>query len=1013
MREDTFVHEPFLNELESLGWNQNNCEIIKLKKFHQKPEDSYRKSFSDVVMKSKLKQALLKINSFLEDDQVDECVTRLTSYTSKGLIVNNSQIFELLIDGMSVSENRKTKAKSPTVKFIDFDNLENNSFIAVSELGVKTKGSESKFYPDITLFVNGIPLVVVEAKSPKVKNTLNEALSDLKDYAEITNNKKIGNSELFFYNLFLVITDTNRCKFGTITSKSLKDYHRWASVYPRSLDELPRPQNGVVNDQNRLIYGMLDKKNLLKILQSFTVFSSEENGVYKIVCRHQQFCAVNKAIERLQNAHTPQEKGGLIWHTQGSGKSLTMMFLIRAMRATNKFDDWKIILVNDRVDLENQLKTTAKNIGVKDISVADNIASLKEQIKSNASNIVMAMVQKFQQRYIDLAIFPELNKSEKILIMVDEAHRSIYKSLGSNINKAAPNAVWIGYTGTPIQKSEKIFKDYIDKYTMRESIEDGATLRIVYEGRAHKVDIEEGLIVDICENLEIDEDSEEFRGLNADTKKAYLESEKTIKTKAKDMIEHYLTHVYPNGYKAQVVAPTQKAAVIYKNIIDDILKEKNVTFKADIVISGIHENEEVKNYGKRDKDAITSSFKLNFNETKDGVKGDIGIIIVNNMLLTGFDAKIEQVMYLDRALKAHTLLQAIARVNRVYDEGKNVGFVVDYIGVGNNLKDALDFYDAKEVSSDIGEGVWDIDKIAAELKDISLKLKEFIKEQNVGIKELESWFELFYDENIRFKFIELFKEYVKNLDALYPSKVALDFIEEFKLYSALNTQAMEYEENNISKINSKKLQAIADKYLISKGIEIKVKPIEIFSDEFVKKTNNRKTSKAKAAQIERELTKYLTINMPLDPTLYGTFLKMLKQILENFKDNWNEIYKQLEELREKLKKKEEDLSYGLSKAKRPYLNLFAKELFGKVEDLNEDEIELVLRLTKDIYEVVQRETSVSNYGETKVTRLRFEKELQDVLLENFNNIDKIMNNDDKLILQIVEIAEANRRNNAL
>lgn len=140
---------------------------------------------------------------------------------------------------------------------------------------------------------------------------------------------------------------------------------------------------------------------------------------------------------------------------------------------------------------------------------------------------------------------------------------------------------------------------------------------------------------------------------------------------------------------------------------------------------------------------------------------------------------------------------------------------------------------------------------------------------------------------------------------------------------------------------------------------------------------------------------------------------MLKQILENFKDNWNEIYKQLEELREKLKKKEEDLSYGLSKAKRPYLNLFAKELFGKVEDLNEDEIELVLRLTKDIYEVVQRETSVSNYGETKVTRLRFEKELQDVLLENFNNIDKIMNNDDKLILQIVEIAEANRRKNAL
>lgn len=1015
MREDTFVHEPFLNELENIGWNDksNGCEVIRLDRLHQKPEQSYRESFSDIVMKNKLRESLLKINDFLEADQIEECVTRLTSYTSSGLITNNSKIFELLLKGMSVNENRKTKAKSPTVKFIDFDTLENNNFIAVSELGVKAKGSDEKFYPDITLFVNGIPFVVVEAKSPKVKNALSEALSDLKDYAQITNMKKRGNSELFFYNLFLVVTDTNKCKFGTITTNSLKGYWRWANPYPKNLDDLPRPEQGVVNDQNRLIYGMLDKRNLLDIFQSFTVFSDEEDGISKVVCRHQQFRAVKKAIIRLENGETPEEKGGLIWHTQGSGKSLTMMFLIRAMYATKKFDDWKIILVNDRTDLETQLTTTATNIGVK-VNATDSIATLKEQIKSDATNIVMAMVHKFQERDIYAASFPELNKSPKILIMVDEAHRSIYKSLGSNINKAAPNAVWIGYTGTPIDKSDKLFKDYIDKYTMKEAIEDGATLRIVYEGRAHKTDIKDGMIVDIYEGLEVDEESGEIKGLNAEIKKAYLESDKTIEAKARDMMEHYLAHVYPNGYKAQIVAHSQKAAVKYKKIIDKILEEKKATFKADIIISGVNDDDDVKAFAKRDKDAITTSFKLKFDEQKDDIKGDIGIIIVNNMLLTGFDAKIEQVMYLDRVLKAHNLLQAIARVNRVYDEGKNVGFVVDYIGIGNHLKDALDFYDAKEAKDDLGEGLWDIDRIVAELKDISSKLRTFIEEQDVAVEDIETWFTLFYDEEIRFKFVELFKEYVKNLDMLYPAAIALDFIKEFKEYSALNTQAMEYEEDDTSKINSKKLQSIVDEYLVSKGIEVKIKPIEIFSEEFVKKTNSRKSSKAKAAEIEKALTKYLTVNMPLDPSLYGAFLEMLKKILEQFKENWDEIYKRLEELRGKLKKKEEDLSYGLTRIQKPYLNLFAKELFGKVENLQDDEIELVVRLTKNIYEVVERETSAKYYGETKATKLRFEMELQDVLLsEEFCKVDKIVKNYKSFILQIVEVAEANKNDNAL
>ncbi|WP_375723544.1 HsdR family type I site-specific deoxyribonuclease [Arcobacter sp. KX21116] len=1017
MREETFVHEPFLKSLEAIDW-----EAIRLNRLHQTPQQSYRESFKDVVMKEKLYESLQKINPFLDDDQINECINRVLNFSSAALISQNTKIFDLLLNGTSVDENRKTKDKSPTVRYIDFDNKENNSFIAVSEFGVKVKGIEvddkktSMFYPDVVLFVNGLPLVVVEAKKPKGrKDALQEAFSDLQNYAQLKAGAKKGNRELFFFNHFLVITDNNQAKFGTITATNLKHFWRWSNPYPMSLDELPRTDAGVVNDQNRLIYGMLKPGNLLEIFQSFTVFSSTESGVEKVVCRHQQFRAVKKAIYRLENGEDQDEKGGLIWHTQGSGKSLTMMFLIRAMYATGKFDEWKILLINDRTDLETQLKGTAGKIGI-NINSASTIAELKEMIKSESSDVVMAMVQKFQQRELSSSAFPVLNKSDKILIMVDEAHRSIYSSLGSNIKKAAPNAVMIGYTGTPIEKSHKLFKDYIDKYTMKESIEDGATLKIVYEGRAHDTELKEGAIVNIYDELEVvDDESDELKGIGVDIqiRKAYLESVKTITTKAKDMLEHYFSHVYPNGYKAQIVAPSQKAAVTYKKVIDTLLKERGSSVKADIVISGIANDDEVKEYGKRDKESITDSFIMKYGETKDGVSGEIGILIVNNMLLTGFDAKIEQVMYIDRVLKAHNLLQAIARVNRVYDEGKSVGFVVDYIGIGDLLKRAVEYYNEKEQEDSLDTGLWDVDKLESELKECSIKINEFIENEGIPIDSYDDWYALFYEDEIRYEFLMLFKEYSQYLDELYPSEKAVDFIEEFKKLKALQIEALGHELDSSYIIDSKKLQDIVDEYLLSKGIKQKVAPIEVFSDEFVKKKDARKSSKAKAAEIENALMKHINLNMEYDPTLYSNFLEMLKKILEQFKENWDEIYKQLEALREKLKQKEEETFHGLKKEYKPYFNLFSQEIFGKIEDLSEDEISLSIRLTKDITAIIEAEETEFLWS-SNPAKARLRMEIQDTLLgADYVGIEAIAKKYKTLILQIMNIAEPNKNGTKL
>lgn len=1003
--ENDFVHQPFLDELKKLGW-----KVIEFdNRFKQTPQDTDRETFKDVIIEKRLKNSLKKINPFLEDDQVDYVIREIKKHHGNSLIQNNARIHQLLTEGISVDENRQTKEKSPTVKIIDFENIENNDFLAVSELKVKVKGSELYFYPDVVLFVNGIPLVVVEAKSPKIKNPLQKVFEDLQDYAQITSKNKKGNKELFFYNLFMVATDTNKAKFGTITAKSLEHFYRWADPYPRSLDDLPK-KSGSPNDQNRLIYGMLDKKNLLEILHNFTLFKSEPEGVIKVVARYQQFRAVKKAIERLKTGKTPEDRGGLIWHTQGSGKSLTMMFLIKNMYNDfgNYFDDWKIFLINDRNDLESQLYETAKKVGLK-VDIANSIVTLQKSIEDKTTGITMAMIQKFQERDIIKSNFKS-NKSEKILVMLDEAHRSIYKNLGLKMQESMPNATFIGYTGTPIEKSKKMFKHYIDKYTMKESIEDGATLRIVYEGRAHNVDIKEGMIVDIFQDTEIDEETDEIKGLNAALKKAYLESEKTIKTKAKDMIDHYLTHVYPNGYKAQIVAPSQKAAVKYKKIIDEILKEKGVNFKAEVIISGVSNDEEIQKYAKIDKDAIINSFKLRFNEEKDNIKGDVGILIVNNMLLTGFDAPIEQVMYLDRVLKAHNLLQAIARVNRVYDKNKSVGFVVDYIGVGNHLKEALDIYEAKE-KEDLDTGLWDKEKIIAELKEVLRKLEEFVNAQGIDIDDYDAWYELFYDEDIRFEFISLYKEFQKLLDILYPAKEASEFIEKFKEYSILYYQAKEYNEEGGTVIDSNKLQKVVDEYLISKEIEPKIKPLEIFSKEFEDAVKEKKSSKAKAALIDTHLKKYLQVNMSLNPTLYSTFLEALKNILETYKENWELIYQELEALRQKLKDKEEKTYLGLDKKHKPFIDSLSKNIYNKLENLNEKEQGVIITLTKNITEIIERETSMQDFWESKPAQNRLKKELQEILLsKEFFDKGNIKNNYKVIIREIMEIAEANYGN---
>lgn len=1017
------VEKPLLDQLDSLGW-----EIVDLDS-RQQPKDSHRGSFTEVVMLTVLHDQLKVINPWLEDDQADEVVKQLTAnFPGTGLIENNQYVLHLLLENTSVSENRKTGERSPTVRFVDFQQRGNNRFIAVCQFKVRILGTEHHIVPDIVLFLNGLPVVVIECKSPKVNDAIPEAIDQLLRYSEQRGAKGEGSSQLFYFNQFIVATCRQEAKFGTITTHTPKYFYRWADPYPRTVDDLEHGAGGP-NDQRRLVAGMLDRNNLLDLIRTFTLFSTDDKGqTIKIVGRYQQFRAVKLAVKRLLEGNTSRERSGIIWHTQGSGKSLTMMFMVREMYLHARLSNWKIVFVTDRTQLESQLRDTSRSIGFT-VKSANSIRRLKELLRAQTSDLVMAMIHKFRE--VDLAeAFPELNTSPNILVMTDEAHRSQYKMLGANLDKGIPNAAKIGYTGTPIDKTERVFGDYIDVYTMRQSIEDGVTLEIIYEGRTHNAEVSDqakmdAAFVDVFSDYSL---AERMEILGYGSREAYLEAEPTIEAKATDMVAHYLTHVFPNGYKAQIVATSREAAVRYKKHIDAALAiavanlerdnpqrldvNRLRAMKTDVIISGSHNDlPNLKAFSDGTKhEASIKSFKMAFGRNEEGVTGDTGILIVNNMLLTGFDAPVEQVMYLDRIITNHNLLQAIARVNRVSGETKDVGYVVDYVGVGHHLKRAIDAYDDRE-QSEIFDALSFPEEELRDLMESHSAIMAFLNKNGLtDLNDHDAFYDVFYDEDLRFEYIEAFKRLTKSLNIVFPARQALDYMDDFQALAEISELASKHcrDERLSMKGIPPKLRAITDDYLESRGIDVKVPPISIIDEEFEKEVGKRKRTKTKAAEVEHAIRHHLDVELDDDPDLQASFAQALAAIFEEFRDNWNKIYEELEKLRARIKNANQEPTYGLHRKKQmPFYRSLKREVYGDAI-LNDDAIATLVDLTQQVFLFVERELRLVGFWESLPARNKLKSDIQSVLLaDEFSSVPDLVKNRAQIITRIMEIAEKN------
>lgn len=1062
MDEKNHVEEPFLQQLENasppapLHFGEGygvRWTVLRLDNY-QSPEDTQRTDFAQVIMQADLASAIQRINPWLEEDQVQEVIDKATRFDGDNLLKNNQQALELLLKGTSVNENRKTGEKSPNVSIVDFDHPEKNSYVAVSQFKVRIPGTDNHIIPDIVCFLNGLPVVVIECKSPKANEPIPEAIDQLMRYCEQRHYQKEGNKSLFYFNQFIIATCRQKAKFGTISTTIEKHFYRWTDPYPESIDELindchPQKQFFVdeqnndenvepaqrtsPNDQQRLVHGMLKPENLLSIIRTFSVFSTDSKGnIIRIVGRYQQFRAVKKTVQRLLKGTNKRERGGIIWHTQGSGKSLTMVFLIREMWLHPKLQSFKIIILTDRTQLDDQIKETAHGIGFT-INDPDSIAKVKTALRSTSSEIVSCMIHKFQER--DFAdAFPELNTSENILILTDEAHRSQYSLLGANLDRALPNATRLAFTGTPIEKTEETFGDYIDKYTMRQAIKDGVTLEIVYEGRTHNAEVKDKTGADAkFEDVFSDYNlNERLQILGFGTREAYLEAEETIQAKAKDMMKHYVEQVFPNGFKAQIVACSKEAASRYyvavneeiQNLVTE-LKTNNPNHipvdilekvKAEVVLSSGHNDPpHIKALGdsNKNKEKI-AGFKIPFGEEKDGVKGNVGILIVCEMLLTGFDAPIEQVMYLDKVIVAHHLLQAIARVNRVENEDKEAGFIVDYVGIGQHLKNALDVYFEKE-QQEVTECISDPAALFKELETSHKEVLKIFKENGIeDLSDSDAFYDLFYDEDIRYQFIDAYRKFMAAINNVFPRKEALDYVKDMFRFSEINVLAGQHLRD--ARMSMKgipaKLRSITDEYLKSQGIEQKVKPISILDENFFEHVQTRQRTKTKAAEVEHAIRNFIDVNINEDPELYASFTEALTEILREFKDNWEEIYKRLEELRKKIIAKEKEPTYGLHRKKEmPFFRIFKKEFYGDKGTLSDDEISLLVGITKEVFEKVKLEIGAIGFWNNTPAQNRLKGEIVDSLISEEMGLTKsvsgIFTKRNEIASRIMELAKSN------
>lgn len=675
----------------------------------------------EVLLLKSLKTNLININKEIPESSIDYAIKKIQNFETNDVFTNNKLFHKYLTEGIEITDFINGKTAYHTIKLIDFDNIENNEFLVVNQLEIVE--DDIKKIPDIIVYVNGIPLVCMELKS-----TSREEVNIEDAYKQLMNYKKVHIPSLFYYNAFLVISDGVNTKAGTITAP-FNRFMDWKKINIE--DEVIDTLGVDYKNLDTLLYGMFDKERFLDIIKNFILFIPKG----KILAQYHQYYGMKKAIKSVINAVDDDGRAGVVWHTQGSGKSFSMTFLAGNLIKDKRLESPTILVITDRNDLDDQLFSTfcsASEFLRQEPIKCDSRADVKQVLEGRKTGgVVFSTIQKFEEET------GLLSDRKNIIVMVDEAHRTQYNLDGKlDINtgeikygyakylrEALPNATYIAFTGTPIDNTDKstygVFGDLIDVYDMTQAVEDGATVKIYYESRLAKVKLDQSTMNLIDEeyfNMQVKEDVESYTVEQSQKQMSRMEKiicdEDRIRQVVKDIISHYEERKTQVAGKAMIVAYSRTAAyLMYQEIIKQRPDYKN---KVKMVMTT--------NNGDDDKMAKLIGTKKDQKKREEEFRdldSEFKIVIVVDMWLTGFDVPALDTMYIDKPMKAHNLMQAIARVNRVFP-GKSGGLVVDYIGLKRELFDALKTYSTR-----------DQDKIQEndEAKTIALDILEILRNE--------------------------------------------------------------------------------------------------------------------------------------------------------------------------------------------------------------------------------------------------------------------------------------------
>jgi type I restriction enzyme R subunit len=897
-----------------------------------------RGKLSNVLLEDILNSQLQELNRItfkgqeylFSEANIQEAILRLKNIRYDGLLKTNEAIYDYLTLGTSLEQTIDGNSKSYSLRYIDWRNWQNNVFHVVAEFSVERTRSTETIRPDIVLFVNGIPFAVIECKSPK--NDVEQAVSQ-----SIRNQRDEFIPKLFTYTQLLLATNKNDVKYATVGT-SAKFWGFWREELDQEEDittlvntPLPEDQkNRLFSDefkpartyfdnlaaagtrqnttQDRTIYSLCRPERLLDLTYQFTVFDA---GVRKIA-RYQQFFAVKNILQRVKQVDTQgRRKGGVIWHTQGSGKSLTMVMMGRALALDPDISNPRIVLVTDRVDLDEQIKKTFASCGMQPVQ-ANSGRHLIKLIEKKV-NIITTIIHKFTAA---LQVRKFSDPDPNIFILVDESHRSQYGSFHPKMKQMFPNGCYLGFTGTPLMKKQKStfqkFGGIIDpSYTISRAVEDGAVVPLLYEGRHSEQEVNQRAIDTWFERL--------CRGLTdaqkSDLKRKYSQAkqlnqtEQTIYCRAFDISEHYRQNWQGTGFKAQLVAPSKASALKYKNFLDEI---GYVT--SEVIISPPDSREGYEDVDGEPRDEIQkfwqqmmkrygSEREYNQQLINSFKHGDTPeIIIVVDKLLTGFDAPRNTVLYLTRLFsEGHTLLQAIARVNRLYSNEatgaeKEFGYIIDYVGILGRLDKALTAYSAlKEFDEqDLAGTLANVRGEVSKLPQRYANLLDIFKEIRNSHDE-DAYEKLLANEQLRDEFYECLTLFAKSLAIALSSEqflqdTPLSKINRYKkdLIRFQNLKAAvkrRYQETVDYRDLEPKIQKLLDTHISATEV-VQIAPLlNIFDEEAFQtfKQQQQNNPASLADTIASATKRNVTENMEDDPAFYQQFSELIQQTINDFR----------------------------------------------------------------------------------------------------------------------------------